>query len=189
MAYTIIPGRDRALCCECGTARTCTTNHNRLRGLQGERMYTPEELAELRARTEARKGAEYAKRVWGSARPWERSTCDLKCASCGTVTRHAVLRDNAPDDWRNGAELRDHGWEQRYLSAREGSRWVQVRPTAPGLGEQPPRTPQPTLGEVSSDELMRALLGRMLGRLEDVEKESRRSVRRRRPRERRLTRP
>ncbi|WP_147375348.1 hypothetical protein [Jiangella rhizosphaerae] len=168
MSYSIIPGKDRALCCQCGTVRTCTPKHNRLRNLQGERMQTPEEIAAMKARTEARKGREYAQKVWGRARPWERMTCDLKCATCGTVTRHAVLRDHAKPEWRNQAENSVHG---------------HTRASARG-------------GDMSAAE-MRAALERMLENL-DKDEEGTRSARtpgggkprrRRRPRHRRLTRP
>ena len=97
---TIRTGQRRALCCECGTLRY-TASRSRLRQHVPENM-RPDVLAEAQAQGE-----------WLYARPYWRLLGTLKCATCGGPTRHALLRDHEPDDWRNYAERVNYGIKTR----------------------------------------------------------------------------
>lgn len=85
-----VPGRVRALCCECGAARTYRAGwHPRNRVPEGRADQHPA--------------------------PYWRVLGDMRCeGACDGVTRHALLRDHDPDDWRNYAERVNAGLAGAY---------------------------------------------------------------------------
>ncbi len=108
----------RALCCECGTLRT-TSGAPRNHQPEGE---SPERIAQhLKLLANPRtKAEERARDYWATVQPWHRNLEDLRCATCGTITRHASIRD---DEHRNYAEELDavsNGWLAGAVRALEG---------------------------------------------------------------------
>jgi hypothetical protein len=98
VSYQIIPGRDRALCCMCGTGRTFSIRRRPRR--YAAEGYSPGQLQQAR---------DHGAPLPDHWKPWHRMLGDLKCATCGETTRHALLRDNCPmPEWRNHAEDEDH---------------------------------------------------------------------------------
>lgn len=99
MSYELIPGKTRALCCECGTVRTCAAGYHG-RNSSGPGANSQEHVDKLRAKGLRGFGPE----------PFHRSLGDMKCAgACGTITRHALLCDHSKDEARNHHELADYG--------------------------------------------------------------------------------
>ena len=70
-----------ALCCECGTLRTVSARAAMRNGTYWGN--SPEEIAEHLKRNDS------YRRFWARVQPWERKLEDLKCETCGQVTRHA----------------------------------------------------------------------------------------------------
>ena len=106
----------QALCCECGALRTC----NRPRNHRTDNYWLCDPVD----------------------RDWHRETGDLKCAECGTITRHALL---LPD----GHWARDHaerlrkagtGWYFKELNdadrKRIQERWHEGLPSNPRTSHQ-----------------------------------------------------
>lgn len=122
-----IPGRKRALCCECGQVRTLALGYL---GTSSEGYHDTAHRDDCRRRRPGR-----IRRNGESG--FERLMADVKCDHCGETTRHAVLRDH--DEAADIAELWDHGWRGVWVDSRRETAWRQVRPTAPGLydGEAP----------------------------------------------------
>lgn len=81
-----------ALCCQCGCVRTCAGAY---RGAFRSTGLGPEHARRMAAYPvrKVTKAAERGRLYWleQERRPYENLTCALKCASCGEVTRHAVV--------------------------------------------------------------------------------------------------
>lgn len=94
------PGRNRALCCVCGTLRTVSAR------------YSPR-LDENHTFDDGDR--DQPGRFW-------RMTCTLKCATCGHSARHALLRDDVAPAYRDGAEARQQRPERLVVQSAPGYR-------------------------------------------------------------------
>ena len=105
----------QALCCVCGTLRTC----RRPRNYRRENYWLSEPVD----------------------RDWHRETGDLKCGNCDKVTRHAILLPEST--WRDHAEEIHRmaiGWEFKNMTQgthqRVRERWREGLPRNPYLRHQ-----------------------------------------------------
>ena len=101
-------GVRQSLCCECGNLRTVSAKASERNGT-GPWGASPDQIAEALQRTRCVSARQY----WERQRPYERALEDLKCATCGKVTQHAMV---APATSPGGA-YRDRAEEENLGAA------------------------------------------------------------------------
>jgi len=115
-ALLLSPAWLGSLCCECGTFKpgvTCGRNS----ATTNYMMYDPDHARDRLADAEQKLAATPGRRVTQACRSawlnkveheFENRTCDLKCQTCGRVTRHATVAGGGMRDFTEEYNRRGH---------------------------------------------------------------------------------